>query len=53
MVYSVIINGNDEFSQAYLQGCEKCYQSREEAEAYIQSFEDWEQSMLRIDVLPV
>ncbi len=52
MTYSVIIKHHDVFSQAYLQGCEKCFDTENEAQVYIQSFEDWEQDLLEIDFNP-
>ena len=40
----------DPFPQTYMQGCEQLFYTLEEAEAYFQSFEDWEQMMLYIDI---
>ncbi len=48
MAYQVVIANNDEFAQAYLQGCEKVFECLSEAEEYVASFEEWEQAMLRI-----
>lgn len=47
-MYQVVIGSQDEFAQSYLQGCEKTFESRKEAEEYIGSFEEWEQPMLQI-----
>jgi hypothetical protein len=52
MTYFVIIKHNDEFSQAYMQGCEKSFDTELQAQDYIQSFEDWEQDLLEIDFNP-
>ena len=52
MTYFVIIKNQDEFSQAYLQGCEKAFDTEQQAQDYIQSFEEWEQDMLEIDFNP-
>jgi len=40
------------FEDAYFQGCEKAFNTEEEATAYFKSFEDWEQDLLTIDYLP-
>jgi hypothetical protein len=40
------------FAEAYFQGCEKDYMTREEALEYFQSFDDWEQDFLVIDSIP-
>lgn len=49
MVYNVEIKeASDEFSQAYMSGCEKAFNSEEEAEEYLLTFEEWERGMLCI-----
>jgi len=40
------------FEDAYFQGCEKAFNTEEEATEYFKSFEDWEQDLLTIDYLP-
>ena len=40
------------FEDAYFQGCEKAFNTKEEATEYLKSFEDWEQDLLTIDELP-
>jgi len=40
------------FEDAYFQGCEKAFNTEEEATKYFKSFEDWEQDLLTIDYLP-
>jgi len=40
------------FANTYFQGCEKEFNTKEEATEYFQSFEDWEQDLLTIDELP-
>ena len=40
------------FEDAYFQGCEKAFNTEEEATEYFKSFEDWEQDLLTIDELP-
>jgi hypothetical protein len=52
MTYSVIIKDHDVFSQSYLQGCEKSFDTEQQAQDYIQTFEDWEQDLLEIDFNP-
>lgn len=52
MTYSVIIKHHDEFSQSYLQGCEQSFDTEQQAQDYIQTFEDWEQDLLEIDFNP-
>ena len=52
MTYTVIIKHHDEFSQAYLQGCEQSFDTEQQAQDYIQTFEDWEQDLLEIDFNP-
>jgi hypothetical protein len=52
MTYSVIIKHHDAFSQAYLQGCEQSFDTEQQAQDYIQTFEDWEQDLLEIDFNP-
>jgi ABC-type Fe2+-enterobactin transport system substrate-binding protein len=52
MTYTVIIKHHDEFSQAYLQGCEQSFDAEQQAQEYIQTFEDWEQDLLEIDFNP-
>ncbi len=50
MTYFVIIKNHDEFSQAYLQGCEQSFDTEQQAQDYIQTFEDWEQDLLEINL---
>ena len=59
MYYSVQIKRNpfDEATdytliEAYFQGCDKHYMTEEQALEYFQSFEDWEQDLLKIDSFP-
>ncbi len=52
MTYSVIIKHHDAFSQAYLRGCEQSFDTEQQAQDYIQTFEDWEQDLLEIDFNP-
>ena len=58
MYYSVQIKRNPfeghdyTFEEAYFQGCDRHYMTKEEAEEYFASFEDWEQDMLVIDEFP-
>jgi hypothetical protein len=52
MTYYVIIKHHDEFSQSYLQGCEQSFDTEQQAQDYIQTFEDWEQDLLEIDFNP-
>jgi len=40
------------FADTYFQGCEKSFDTREEALDYFQSFEDWEQDLLVIEEFP-
>jgi hypothetical protein len=40
------------FEDAYFQGCQKVFNTEEEAVQYFNSFEDWEQSCLMIEVFP-
>jgi hypothetical protein len=37
------------FADTYFQGCEKAFNTEEEATEYFKSFEDWEQDLLTID----
>lgn len=49
MIYSVEIKeASDEFSQAYMSGCEEKFHSEKEAEEYLLTFEEWERPMLCI-----
>jgi hypothetical protein len=58
MYYSVQIKRNPfdntdyTFLEAYFQGCDRHYMTKEEATAYFHSFEDWEQDLLEIDSFP-
>ena len=58
MYYSVQIKRNpfdghaSTSIEAYFQGCDKHYMTKEEAEEYLASFEDWEQDLLVIDEFP-
>ena len=59
MIYSVRINhgspfeDNDHtFADAYMQGCERTFGTEQEAREYLDSFEEWEQDLLVIDMLP-
>jgi hypothetical protein len=58
MNYSVNIKRNPfeghdyTFVEAYFQGCDKHYMTKQEAEEYLASFEDWEQEMLVIEEFP-
>jgi hypothetical protein len=52
MTYYVIIKDHDVFSQSYLQGCEQSFDTEQQAQDYIQTFEDWEQDLLEIDFNP-
>jgi hypothetical protein len=59
MYYSVQVkrnpfdaNNDHTFVDAYFQGCEKHYLTEEQAQAYFQSFDDWEQDLLEIDSFP-
>ena len=58
MVYSVQVKRNYSeykdytFKDAYFQGSERCFNSEQEAVQYFQSFEDWEQDLLVIEVFP-
>lgn len=36
------------FEEAYFGGCEKFFATKQEAQDYIQTFDDWEQPMLKI-----
>jgi len=49
MIYSVEIKeAGDDFSQAYMSGCEEKFHSEKEAEEYLLTFEEWERPMLCI-----
>jgi len=58
MVYSVqvkrVYTGNKDyvFEDAYFQGSERIFDTEEQAVQYFQSFEDWEQDLLVIEVFP-
>ena len=40
------------FEDAYFQGCQKQFNTEEEAVQYFNSFEDWEQDLLMIESFP-
>ena len=59
MYYSVQVKRNPfdtetdyTFAEVYFQGCDKHYLTEQQAFAYFQSFEDWEQDLLEIDSFP-
>ena len=59
MIYSVRINhgspfedSDHTFADAYMQGCERTFSTEQEAREYLGSFEEWEQDLLVIDMLP-
>ena len=59
MYYSVQVKRNlfgvdndHTFAESYFQGCEKHYLSKEQADEYFQSFDDWEQDLLEIESFP-
>lgn len=59
MYYSVQVKRNPfaidtdyTFEDTYFQGCEKVFDTEQEAQAYFQSFEDWEQDLLVVDYHP-
>jgi hypothetical protein len=59
MYYSVQVKRNPfavycdyTFEDAYFQGCEKVFNTEQEALDYFQSFEDWEQDLLTVDYHP-
>ena len=59
MIYSVRINNGSPFedsdptfADAYMQGCERTFGTEQEAREYLDSFEEWEQDLLVIDMLP-
>ncbi len=59
MYYSVQVKRNPfavyadyTFEDAYFQGCEKVFDTEQEALEYFQSFEDWEQDLLVVDYHP-
>ena len=59
MSYSVRINhgspfedSDHTFADAYMQGCERTFGTEQEAREYLDSFEEWEQDLLVIDMLP-
>ena len=59
MTYSVRINhgspfedSDHTFADAYMQGCERTFGTEQEAREYLDSFEEWEQDLLVIDMLP-
>jgi hypothetical protein len=59
MYYSVQVKRNPfavytdyTFEDTYFQGCEKVFDTEQEALEYFQSFEDWEQDLLVVDYHP-
>jgi hypothetical protein len=50
MFYAVEIadHSHGSFAAEYMQGCEQVFPSMPEAEAYLATFEDWEQPLLLI-----
>ena len=56
MTYSVRINNGSQtdsvFVDAYMQGCERTFGTKQEAREYLDSFEEWEQDLLVIKMLP-
>jgi len=50
MFYAVEIadQSHGSFAAEYMQGCEQIFSSKPEAEAYVATFEDWEQPLLCI-----
>ncbi len=58
MVYSVQVKRNySDYADytsidAYFQGSERSFDTKEQAIQYFQSFEDWEQDLLVIEVFP-
>ena len=59
MTYSVRINhgspfedSDHTFADAYMQGCERTFGTEQEAREYLDSFEEWEQDLLVIYMLP-
>jgi len=50
MFYCVCPKLND--GSDYFQGLDKCFDTEEQAQAYVQTFEDWEQDLLEIDLFP-
>ena len=59
MIYSVRINhgspfedSDHTFADAYMQGCERTFGTEQEAREYLDSFEEWEQDLLVIYMLP-
>lgn len=49
---SSAVDVNYTFVDVYFQGCDRHYMSKEEAEDYLKSFEDWEQELLVIEEFP-
>jgi hypothetical protein len=56
MIYTVQIKRNPfepnvdyTFADTYLQGCERQFDTKEQAVSYLNTFEDWEQDLLCID----
>jgi hypothetical protein len=59
MIYTVQVKKNPfepnvdyTFADAYMQGCERQFNTEEQAVAYLNTFEDWEQDLLCIDLFP-
>jgi len=52
MIYTVIIKHHIYALESYLQGCEQSFDTEQQAQDYIQTFEDWEQDLLEIDFNP-
>ena len=59
MYYSVQVKRNPfaaycdyTFEDTYFQGCEKVFDTEQQALDYFQSFEDWEQDLLTVDYHP-
>ena len=58
MYYSVQVKRNPfaycdyTFEDTYFQGCEKVFDTAQQAFDYFQSFEDWEQELLTVDYHP-
>ena len=58
-MYSVVVKHNPfesdcdyTFADAYFQGCDKVFDTEQEALEYFQSFENWEQDLLTVDYQP-
>jgi len=58
MIYSVQVKRDYDscedltFADAYFQGCEQSFNSEQEADQYLSTFEDWEQKLLTIESFP-